>query len=149
MIPSDLDAAIAEALQASATSQQTPAEWRTAFAASLVRALRACGLILVPRGRSGSRMTVDADLYSLALSMKGAAERQLGAVARLVGPAPDLDPSAADLVTEFANLIAALTGHAPLQGVGRCAHVGERLRQIHEAALGTPAPTLELEKETA
>ena len=79
LVPAELNGAVAQAWGEAADQGETAAEWRTAFGAALVRALHRDGLILVARARRNSREAVNADIYSLALAGKYAAETRLEA----------------------------------------------------------------------
>lgn len=132
-VPPALGGAIDQAL-AVAPVHGTAAEWRTAFATALVAGLFEAGLFLVPRAHSRTREAVDANLYTLALDGKHAAERHLGALARVVGDMPGIGP----LVVHFQRVIDALTGHAPPAGAELRGALDERLRLIRQIVLGVP-----------
>lgn len=127
---------------------EDPAEARAAFGRELLTHLFALDLILVPRGRSHSTQTVSVDTYTLMLSAKHAAEARVHqAVAAF-----EAGPQRGELHAEFHAAVLALTGHAPLPGVGRIAGVDQRLRELRAALLGVdvdqaaadlPAVTLE------
>lgn len=134
LVPADLEAAVTTAIDAS-RGTRTVEEWRTAFGDGLVRALHERGLILISRGRENSRETVDADVYSLALSMKYAAERRVGGVIQILGPLPELG----SFPNHVQDVVDALTGHAPpLRGQALTAALDERVRALRLAVFGTP-----------
>lgn len=134
LVPADLEAAVMAAIDA-ARGAATVEAWRTAFGEALVRALHGAGLILVSRGRQASRETVDADVYSLALSMKYAAERRLGAVTQLLGVLPEIG----SLGNHVQDVVDALTGHAPpRRSQALTAALDERVRALRLAVFGTP-----------
>lgn len=59
---------------------------RRAMTLAIVAAFHNAGMILVPRARNTTREAVNADLYSLALSWKGDAERRMRQAADLLFP---------------------------------------------------------------
>lgn len=80
LVPAELNGAIQDAWLAALGHRGDAAEWRTAFGDALVGALHRKGLILVARARQKSRECVTADVYSLALAGKYAAETRLEAL---------------------------------------------------------------------
>ena len=94
LVPAELNGAIQDAWNAAVDHRGDAAEWRTAFGDALVSALYLQGLILVARARQKSRESVNADIYSLALAGKYAAETRIEALqqdrarrTRLIGQA--------------------------------------------------------------
>lgn len=108
---------------------------------ALLLSFDGAGLILVPRARSKSRNTVDADVYSLALSWAGDARRRL----QRARTAFQGGPERGDLHAEVDRALRALTGHAPPIGVDRLAAIDERLRLLRRELLDIPvdAPAAE------
>jgi hypothetical protein len=133
-VPEALEAVVDAAIRASRDRTTTYAEWRTAFASAVVEAFHDKGLILVARGFAQSREMVSANTYSLAVAAKNHQERTVHALREIFRG----DACRGDLHAEFHALVLALTGHAPLEGVGRAAGVDERLRQLRELLLGVP-----------
>lgn len=117
-------------------AQRDYVEWRTAFGETLARTLHDRRIVLVPLAFAGSREAVNLNIYTLALDQKHAVERTLGAVATVVGP--DSERAIGDLHGEFHAAVLALTGHAPMPGIGRVLGVEQRLRQLRELLLGIP-----------
>lgn len=137
LVPADLDRAIGAAIEAGRAAATVEA-WRTAFAEGLVRALHEAGLILVARARQASRESVNADLYSLALSAKYAADRHVAAIGKVMGPLPEIGSFA----HHAQALVDVLTGHAPpTRAPALVAAFDERVRTLRELALGIPADT--------
>jgi hypothetical protein len=117
LLPAELWPAIDEAIE-TAGAIADGAEARGCFGRAFVEALHKRGLILVPRARSASRVTVDAELYSLALSGKHEAEERLGWLRKLALGSPDLVGAGRPLVDVAGDAILSLAGRAP-PGDGR------------------------------
>lgn len=143
MVPAGFDDALAAAVDATPTprlrdggAQRGYAEWRTAFGEALAIALHDRRIVLAPLAFAASREAVDLNIYTLALDQKHAVERTLRAIADVFRPDPER--AIGDLHGEFHAAVLALTGHAPLPGVGRVLGVEQRLRQLRELLLGIP-----------
>lgn len=141
-VPADFDDALDAAID---TTRSTPlrggaqrgyAEWRTAFGEALARALYERRIVLAPLAFAGSREAVNLNIYTLALEQRHAADRALREIAAVVGP--DTERGIGDLHGEFHAAVMALTGHAPMPGIGRVLGVEQRLRLLRELLMGIP-----------
>lgn len=103
------------------------------FLQHLVEAMHHAGIILVPRARARSRDSIDADLYSVALSAKYAADQVVHAIRLVLGP----QAGRPSMAVEFQNVVDQLTGHAPILGVvENLGALEERLRRLRLVSLG-------------
>jgi hypothetical protein len=136
-LPAELWPAIDAAI-AAAGALDDPAAARTAFAGAFAQAVHRSGLILVARAHARTREAVDANVYSMALSAKYAADQTLFTVRKIIGPLPELGT----LGSHVEAAIDTLTGHAPPAGRDRLlAALDERLRALRLVVLGTPIDT--------
>jgi hypothetical protein len=132
-IHDELRRAVAEALPWAASKPDGETALET-FVELLTGSMHRKGIILVPRARSNTREAVDADLYSLALSAKYAADQALFAVRLVV----DVLPGRGSLLAEFEAVIEQLTSHAsPIGMLDRLALLEDRLRRLRLVVLGT------------
>ena len=141
-LPWEFDGALEAAIAANRTvplrggAPTDYAEWRTAFGDALARELYAHRIVLVPLAFAGSREAVNLNIYTMALDAKHAAERALHQVAATFRA--DATRGIGDLHGEFHAGVMALTGHAPMPGIGRVMGVEQRLRILRELLLGIP-----------
>jgi hypothetical protein len=146
-VPDALTQAIADA-SADPIDESDLGMARTAFGERLVQAMFARGLIMVPRGRPASRMTVDIDAYSLVCMQKHALQHRLAAIAMLFRGG--LEPDQGELLEDFRVLADVLGGHRPTVLPGDdferarqrieqlISDIDRRLEQVHRLAFDLP-----------